>query len=74
MGKKDKAHRAKVAKRNQRLSIEKKKFEKEYQQMMSEKIEELRQKFASMSGETSLLGAEVVDTKEQPTEDTTEQE
>lgn len=77
MGKKDKDHRAKVAKRNQRISIAKKKFEREYQNMMSQKIEEMRQKFAAMSGDTDLFGgenqviedAEVIETKEEPTED-----
>lgn len=84
MGKKAKEHRKKVAARNQRISIAKKKFEKEYQKMVSERIEEMKQQFAAMSGETGLLDGEnvdivdevteVVETKEQPTEDTAEQE
>lgn len=45
MGKKAKEHRKKVARRNQRILIERTKLEKEYQKMIELKTEELREKF-----------------------------
>lgn len=55
MGKKAKEHRAKVAKRNQRIAIEKKQFQKKYEEMMKQKFEELAKNF------NEIDGAEVVD-------------
>ena len=45
MGKKAKEHRKKVARRNQRILIERTKLEKEYQKMIELKTEELKEKF-----------------------------
>ena len=55
MGKAKKEHRAKVAKRNQRIAIAKKQFQKNYEKMMKEKFEELTKNF------NEIEGAEVVD-------------
>jgi len=51
MGKKAKEHRRKVAARNQRLAIAKKKFEKEYMAAMESKMAEIKEKFANLSEE-----------------------
>jgi len=51
MGKKAKEHRRKVAARNQRLAIAKKKFEKEYMAAMEAKVAEIKEKFANLSEE-----------------------
>jgi len=51
MGKKAKEHRRKVAARNQRLAIAKKKFEKEYMAAMETKMAEIKEKFANLSEE-----------------------
>ncbi len=51
MGKKAKEHRRKVAARNQRLDIAKKKFEKEYMAAMEAKVAEIKEKFANLSEE-----------------------
>jgi hypothetical protein len=51
MGKKAKEHRRKVAARNQRLDIAKKKFEKEYLAAMEAKVAEIKEKFANLSEE-----------------------
>jgi len=51
MGKKAKEHRRKVAARNQRLAIAKKKFEKEYMAAMEVKMAEIKEKFANLSEE-----------------------
>ena len=51
MGKKAKEHRRKVAARNQRLAIAKKKFEKEYMAAMEAKMAEIKEKFANLSEE-----------------------
>ena len=55
MGKAKKEHRKKVAKRNQRIAIEKKQFQKKYEEMMKQKFEELAKNF------NEIDGAEVVD-------------
>lgn len=51
MGKKAKEHRRKVAARNQRLDIAKRKFEKEYMAAMEAKVAEIKEKFANLSEE-----------------------
>lgn len=51
MGAKKKEHRRKVAARNQRLAIAKKKFEKEYMAVMEAKVAEIKEKFANLSEE-----------------------
>lgn len=44
MGKKAKEHRKKVAKRNERIAAEKKKFQKQYTQMLEQKLKEYQTK------------------------------
>ena len=72
MGIRKKEHRKKVAKRNQKISEEKKKFQKTYEAMMKEKFEELTKSF------NQLDNVEVVDViengesvMEKPDEETT---
>ena len=55
MGKAKKEHRKKVAKRNQRIAIEKKQFQKTYNDLMKMKFDELAKNF------NEIEGAEVVD-------------
>ena len=55
MGKKAKEHRKKVVKRNQRIAIEKKQFQKTYNELMKMKFDELAKNF------NEIGGAEVVD-------------
>jgi hypothetical protein len=55
MGKKAKEHRKKVVKRNQRIAIEKKQFQKTYNDLMKMKFDELAKNF------NEIEGAEVVD-------------
>jgi hypothetical protein len=55
MGKKAKEHRKKVVKRNQRIAIEKKQFQKTYNELMKMKFDELAKNF------NEIEGAEVVD-------------
>ena len=44
MGKKAKEHRKKVAKRNERIAAEKKQFQKQYTQMLEQKLKEYQAK------------------------------
>ena len=46
MGKKEKEHRKKVAKRNERIAAEKKKFQKEYTQLLEQKLKEYQAKLS----------------------------
>jgi len=55
MGKKAKEHRRKVEARNQRINAEKIKFQKTYESMMREKLEEMAKGF------NELDNVEVVD-------------
>jgi hypothetical protein len=55
MGKKAKEHKRRVDARNQRLKDEKNKFQKTYESMMKEKLEEMSKGF------NSLDNVEVVD-------------
>ena len=63
MGKAAKAHRAKVAKRNERLKIERKQAEKQYVQMMEEKLIEFQKKFSGLTENDESL------TVEEPTQE-----
>ena len=45
MGKKAKEHNKKVAKRNARIAEEKKKFQKQYTQLLEQKLKEYQAKF-----------------------------
>lgn len=47
MGKRAKEHRKKVQKRNQRIQVEKKKFQKMYTEMLTQKLEELKEKYSA---------------------------
>jgi hypothetical protein len=55
MGKKAKEHKKKVAARNERIKVERAKFQKTYETMMREKLEEMAKGF------NSLDNVEVVD-------------
>lgn len=59
MGKKDKAHRAKVAKRNQRIKMSENLFQKRFQDELKKEFEKLQEKLIAMSGDTGLLGEDV---------------
>ncbi len=52
MGKAAKAHRAKVQKRNQRVEQEKNIIKKKWNEMFEKKMEELKESFSEMSGDT----------------------
>lgn len=52
MGKKAKAHRAKVQKRNQRVEQEKNILKKKWNEMFEKKMGELQESFSEMSGDT----------------------
>jgi len=69
MGKAAKAHRAKIAKRNERLKLEKKQMEKKYLQMMEQKIQEFQNKFSGLTESDELSAENVIDvlTNEEPT-------
>jgi hypothetical protein len=58
MGRKAKEHRAKVAKRNEKINVEKKKFQKIYTEMLESKMKELQEKFSKVSGQTETLTEE----------------
>jgi len=63
-----KAHKARVTKRNEKLTIERKQAEKQYMQLMEQRLQEFQNKFSGMT-ETDELNAEnVVDvlTNEEP--------
>ena len=52
MGKKAKAHRAKVKKRNEILNINDNKREKEFKLLFDERMEKMKEMMESMSGDT----------------------
>ena len=65
MGKAAKAHRAKVAKRNANVKQQEKRMQKIWQEAFEEQMKAMKEKFASMSGDTmsgltSLLDEENV--------------
>jgi uncharacterized protein len=49
MGKRAKEHRKRVVKRNERLKSTKKKFEKEYQELLVEKFKEMQEKYSGVT-------------------------
>ena len=55
MGKRKKEHRKRVAKRNERIRVARKKLEKEYTEMLTQKFNEMQMKY---SGQTSGEGEE----------------
>lgn len=52
MGKKEKEHRKKVAKRNEKINAEKQKFQKEYTKLLEQKMMEFQEKYSKVSGQT----------------------
>jgi len=46
MGKKEKEHRKKVAKRNERIAAEKKQFQKQYTELLEQKLKEYQAKLS----------------------------
>jgi hypothetical protein len=44
MGKKEKEHRKKVAKRNEKIAAEKKQFQKQYTELLEQKLKEYQSK------------------------------
>jgi hypothetical protein len=52
MGKAAKAHRAKVAKRNANLKVQEKRMQKVWQEAFEEQMNAMKEKFATMSGDT----------------------
>jgi len=46
MGKKEKEHRKKVAKRNERINAEKKQFQKQYTELLEQKLKEYQAKLS----------------------------
>jgi hypothetical protein len=68
MGKAAKAHRAKVAKRNERLKIEKKQMEKKYIQMMEQQLQSFQNKFSGLTESDELNAENIIDvlTGEEP--------
>lgn len=81
MGKKEKEHRKKVAKRNEKIAAEKKQFQKQYTELLEQKLKEYQAKLTeneqlenelkvTMGGQE--LGFSIVDPSEletQPTEE-----
>jgi D-alanine-D-alanine ligase-like ATP-grasp enzyme len=70
MGKASKAHRAKVAKRNTDLKVKEKRTQKIWQEAFEEQMNVMREKYASMSGET-MMG--LLDDEKTPEEQTTQE-
>jgi ABC-type Fe3+-citrate transport system substrate-binding protein len=81
MGKKEKEHRKKVAKRNEKIAAEKKKFQKQYTELLEQKLKEYQAKLTeneqlendlkvTMGGQE--LGFSIVDPSELETPTTEE--
>jgi len=69
MGKAAKAHRAKIAKRNERIKLEKKQMEKKYLQMMEQQLQAFQNKFSGLTESDELSAENIIDvlTSEEPT-------
>ena len=67
MGKASKAHRAKVAKRNTDLKVKEKRMQKIWQEAFEEQMNVMREKYASMSGETMMGLLDDEETSEEQT-------
>jgi CRISPR/Cas system CMR subunit Cmr6 (Cas7 group RAMP superfamily) len=61
MGKAKKEHRKKVAKRNERIKTEQKKFQKQYTQLLEEKLKEYQAKLTEKEQLESSLKVSVGD-------------
>ena len=68
MGKAAKAHRAKIAKRNERIKLEKKQMEKKYVQMMEQQLQAFQNKFSGLTESDELNAENIIDvlTSEEP--------
>jgi hypothetical protein len=66
MGKAAKVHRKKVAKRNANVKVQEKKMQKLWQEAFEEQMNVMKEKFASMSGNTNEVSSETMlnDTEE----------
>ena len=74
MGKAAKAHRAKVAKRNANLKIQEKRTQKIWQEAFEEQMKVMKEKFASMSGDTMSGLTGLLEDEENVQEETTQEE
>ena len=61
MGKAAKAHRAKIAKRNERIKLEKKQMEKKYVQMMEQQLQAFQNKFSGLTESDELNAENIID-------------
>jgi deoxyadenosine/deoxycytidine kinase len=66
-----KAHKARVAKRNERLKVERKQAQKQYLQLMEQRLQEFQNKFSGMTENDELNAENVVDVL---TSETTQEE
>jgi len=68
MGKAAKAHRAKIAKRNERIKLGKKQMEKKYLQMMEQQLQAFQNKFSGLTESDELNAENIIDvlTSEEP--------
>jgi hypothetical protein len=73
MGKASKAHRAKVAKRNANMKQQEKKMQKLWQEAFEVQMNAMKEKFASMSGDTMSGLTSLLD-EENVQEETTQEE
>ena len=64
MGKAAKAHRKKVAKRNANVKQQEKRMQKLWQEAFEEQMKVMKEKFASMSGDTNISGNTELDLNE----------
>jgi hypothetical protein len=61
MGKASKAHRAKIAKRNENIKLEKKQMEKKYLQMMEQQLQAFQNKFSGLTENDELSAENIID-------------
>jgi hypothetical protein len=61
MGKASKAHRAKIAKRNENIRLEKKQTEKKYIQMMEQQLQAFQNKFSGLTENDELSAENIID-------------
>ena len=61
MGKASKAHRAKIAKRNENIKLEKKQMEKKYLQMMEQQLQSFQNKFSGLTESDELSAENIID-------------
>jgi len=68
MGKAAKAHRAKIAKRNEKIKLEKKQMEKKYVKMMEQQLQAFQNKFSGLTESDELNAENIIDvlTSEEP--------